>query len=163
MVGSAQPNPPRHGEGDRPQDGGGGPPVLIQHIKQVKRARALRKSMSLPEVLLWRELQKRPGGYKFRKQFPQAPYTLDFACLSARLAIEVDGEAHNRGYNSERDLARDRALGERGFRTLRIPATDILKNMEQCVIGIVEACRQAGPPPPSLRDGPPPRAGEDFQ
>ena len=73
------------------------PPVLRQPIKQVKRARALRKEMSFPEVLLWVQLQKRPGGHKFRKQVPQKPYTLDFACLKVRLCIEVDGEAHNRG------------------------------------------------------------------
>jgi very-short-patch-repair endonuclease len=127
----------------------------------VKRARKLRKEMSLPEVLLWRELQKRPGGYRFRKQHPQTPYTLDFACLSSRLAIEVDGEAHNRSDNPQRDILRDQTLAERGFRTLRLPAYEVLKNMESCVIAIVEACREAGPPPPSLRDGPPPRSGED--
>jgi hypothetical protein len=77
---------PRNGEGDRPQDGGGGPPrngegrtqpeILQQPFKQVRRARTLRKAMSLPQVLLWRELKKRPGGYKFRKEFPFHPYTV---------------------------------------------------------------------------------------
>lgn len=102
--------------------------------------------MSLPEVLLWQELRKRPGGYRFRKQFPQPPYTIDFACLSSRLAIEVDGEAHNRGDNPQRDVVRDQTLAERGFRALRLPAYEVLKNMESCVIAIVEACREAGPP-----------------
>jgi very-short-patch-repair endonuclease len=119
--------------------------------------------MSLPEVLLWRELQKRPAGYRFRKQFPQAPYTLDFACLSARLAIEVDGEAHSRDDQPEKDVVRDKILAERGFRTLRLPAYEVLKDMQSCIIAIVEACRDGGPPPPSLRDGPPPRTGEDFR
>jgi len=32
-----------------------------------------------------------------KKQVQQHPYTLDFACLKARLCIEVDGDAHNRG------------------------------------------------------------------
>jgi very-short-patch-repair endonuclease len=157
-------NPPRNGEGDRqPQaGGGGGPAVLKQPIKQVKRARKLRKEMRLPEVLLLRELRKRPGGYKFRAQFPLAPYTIDFVCLSSRLAIEIDGEAHDRVDNPERDAERDRLLAARGFRILRIPATDVLRNMEDTVIGIVAACREAGPPPPSLRDGPPPRSGEDW-
>jgi very-short-patch-repair endonuclease len=118
--------------------------------------------MSLSEVLLWQELQKRPGGYKFRRQFPQAPYTLDFVCLSSRLAIEVDGEAHDRGDQPHKDENRDKVLMERGFHILRIPAKDVLENMESCVLGIVAACRKAGPPPPSLRDGPPPRTGEDF-
>jgi very-short-patch-repair endonuclease len=164
------------------------PSVLTQPIKQVKRARALRNEMTLPEVLLWVQLQKRPGGHKFRKQVPQAPYTLDFACLQARLCIEVDGEAHNRGDQPEKDSVRDRIMAERGFRTLRLPAYEVLNNMEGCMMAIVEACnaknpprngevarrsRDGGgpifgnsanltggtPPPPS---GPPPRFGEDL-
>jgi very-short-patch-repair endonuclease len=156
------PIPPRNGEGDRAKRGGGVPLVLRQPIKQVKRSRALRKEMSFPEVLLWIQLQKRPGGHKFRKQVPQKPYTLDFACLKARLCIEVDGEAHNRGDQPEKDVARDRILAERGFRTMRLPAYEVLNNMEGCLMGIVAACGEGGPPPPRLRRGPPPRAGEDL-
>jgi very-short-patch-repair endonuclease len=122
------------------------PDVLRQPIKQVKRARELRKEMSLPEVLLWVQLQKRPGGHRFRKQVPQAPYTLDFACLKARLCIEVDGEAHNRGDQPRRDAVRDRIMAERGFRTLRVPAYEVLKNMEGCLVAIVAACDEANPP-----------------
>ena len=82
-------NPPRNGEGDRPRESGGGgggprpinPQVLRTPIKQVKRARALRRTTSLPEVLLWQQLRKRPDGVKFRKQFPIGEMTVDFACL----------------------------------------------------------------------------------
>jgi very-short-patch-repair endonuclease len=137
--------------------------VLRQPIRQIKRARTQRRKLSLPEVLLWEELRKRPGGYKFRKQFPFTPYTIDFACLSARLAIEIDGMAHDMGDAPQRDLRRNWFLSQRGFRTLRIPARDVLQDLESCVNGIVAACREAGPPPPSLRDGPPPRSGEDFE
>ena len=63
----------------------------------IGKARQLRRSMSLPEVLLWRELRKRPGGLRFRRQHPAGPYVLDFACLDARVALEVDGEAHGLG------------------------------------------------------------------
>ncbi|WP_288418310.1 endonuclease domain-containing protein [uncultured Novosphingobium sp.] len=159
----AQAIPPRHGEGDHPQDGGGGPLLLRQPIKQIKRARVLRKTLSLPEGLLRRELQKRPAGYRFRRQMPQAPYTIDFACLSARLAIELDGEAHNRGDQPAKDITRDAVLAERGFKTLRLSAYEVLKNMDACITAIVAACQESGPPPPSLRDGPPPRSGEEPQ
>jgi len=154
-------NPPRNGEGDHAQHGGGVPSVLVQPIKQVKRSRQLRREMSLPEVLLWVELQKRPGGHKFRKQVPQHPYTLDFACLKVRLAIEVDGEAHNRGDQPLKDTVRDSIMVERGFRTMRIPAYDVLSKMDGCVKAIVLACGEGGPPPPRLRRGPPPRSGEE--
>jgi len=139
------------------------PEVLNQPFKQVRRACKLRKEMSLPEVLLWIELQKRPGGHKFRKQAPHDPYTLDFACLAARLAIEVDGEAHNRGDQPAKDDVRDRIMAERGFRTFRSPAFEVLNNMDGCIRRIVALCDEAGPPPPRLRRGPPPRSGEDLQ
>lgn len=171
MVDSAASlNPPRNGEGDRSaqRDGGGGPRVLQEPIKTVKRARKLRKEMSLPEVLLWIELQKRPGGYKFRKQFPQAALVIDFACLSARLAIEVDGEAHNRGDQPEFDERRDERLRILGFEIMRVPAREVLNNMDGVLRGIVARCDERGPlhhPPTPLAsgDGSPPRAGEDFE
>ena len=113
----------------------------MEAIRRIRdRARQLRRRLDLPEVLLWIKLQKRPGGFKFRKQVPQNPYTLDFGCLSTRLAIEVDGEAHNRSDQPRKDAVRDRIVMERGFQMLRLAAYDLLKDLEACVTGIVEAC-----------------------
>ena len=127
----------------------------------VKVARKLRKEMSLPEVLLWQQLRQRPGGFKFRKQCPQEDYSLDFACLEARLCIEVDGEAHDRGDRPARDEKRDKRLLALGFETMRIPAREVLGNMEGVVMGIVERCR-ALRPLHRRSGGPPPRSGEDL-
>ena len=163
MESAPSANPPRNGEGDRPaqRDGGGGPTILQEPIKTVKRARKLRKEMSLPEVLLWIELQKRPGGYKFRKQFPQAKLVIDFACLSARLAIELDGEEHNRGDQPKFDERRDERLTELGFEVMRIPARAVLRNMDGVIRGVVARCHERGPlHHPPAADGPPPRSGE---
>jgi very-short-patch-repair endonuclease len=118
--------------------------------------------MSLPEVLLWQELRKEPGGFAFRRQNPQLEYRLDFACLSARLAIEVDGEAHDRGDRPKRDARREQRLAELGFATLRIPAREILRDLDAVITGIVAACRERGPlHQPSA--GPPPRSGEELE
>ena len=137
--------------------------MLVSPIKVVKRARRLRKEMSLPEVLLWSELRKRPGGYKYRKQFPQANLSLDFACLSARLAIEVDGEAHDRGDQPEFDEKRDEQLRQAGFTVLRVPAREVLNNLEGVLMAIVARCDEAGPlHHRPAAGGPPPRSGEDF-
>ena len=65
--------------------------MAVSGNKTIVRARELRRSMSLPEGLLWQELRKRPAGFKFRRQHPFGPYVLDFFCASMRLAIEVDG------------------------------------------------------------------------
>jgi len=114
--------------------------------------------------MLWAELKRRPGGYRFRKQHPQGPYAIDFACLETRLGIEVDGDAHDRAGRPERDAARDRYLEDLGFMMMRVPAGEVFRNLEGVVLGIVETCRARGPlhHRPSA-GGPPPRAGEEFQ
>ena len=130
--------------------------------RTIANARRLRREMSLPEVLLWKELRKRPGGFKFRKQHPAGVYVLDFFCAEARLAIEVDGAAHDMGDRPERDIARDRWLGEKGVAVLRIVACDVLSDLEACVRLIVEETAVRVPLHPSAApSGPPPRSGEE--
>ena len=97
--------------------------------------------MSLPEVLLWQQLRKEPDGVQFRRQHPAGPYLLDFYCATANLAIEVDGEAHNYGNRPARDLVRDKWLDEQGVRTLRIPAVEVLKNLDGVLQAISAALR----------------------
>ena len=86
--------------------------------------------MSLPEVLLWQQLRKRQLGNKWRKQHPAGPYDLDFYCDAAKLCVEVDGEAHERGDQPVRDARRDAWLAGRGILTLRIAAVEVLNNLE---------------------------------
>jgi very-short-patch-repair endonuclease len=117
--------------------------MLTGPRSSIARARKLRREMSLPEVLLWRELRQRPGGFKFRKQHPAGPYSADFFCHAARLVIEVDGEAHERGDRPERDAQRDAWFAERRFKVMRIPAVEVLSDLDAVVRGIVAA---ANPP-----------------
>jgi very-short-patch-repair endonuclease len=119
--------------------------------------------MSLPEVLLWQQLRKRPAGNKFRKQFPVSQMTVDFACLERRLIIEVDGEGHSFGDQPRRDAARDALLRREGFHVMRIAACDILRDMDAVLRWIVATCGEVGPLHRSAPlNGPPPRPGEDF-
>ena len=92
----------------------------------VRRAKQLRQAMSLPEVLLWRELRR--SELRFRKQHPAGPFVLDFFCARANLAIEIDGIAHDMGDRPERDLARGAWLAERRIDTVRIAAKDVLRD-----------------------------------
>lgn len=128
----------------------------------VNKARALRQDMSLPEVLLWQELRRRPAGLKFRRQHPIGPYVVDFACMAARLAIEVDGEAHDRDDRPRRDEIRVDWLAQQGVFVLRIMAADILKDLDTVVRMIVNRCASAQPLHQPAA-GPPPRAGEDLK
>ncbi|MFN3945952.1 MAG: endonuclease domain-containing protein [Allosphingosinicella sp.] len=108
----------------------------------VAKARSLRRALSPPEARLWQYLRTRPEGLKFRRQHPAGPFILDFYCPAARLAIEVDGEAHDMGANPARDIRRDRWLTEHGILVLRIPAAELHTNLEGAVLHILEHCRE---------------------
>ena len=125
----------------------------------IAKARTLRRAMTLPEGLLWRELRQRPGGLKFRRQHASGPYVCDFYCADARLVVEVDGEAHDRGDRPERDAGRDRWFAEHGLATLRLPAVLVLTDLGAAVRHIVaEAHARLPLHHPAARGGPPPRA-----
>ena len=120
--------------------------------------------MSLPEILLWQRLKGSPQGIAFRKQHPIGPYRADFYCAAARLIIEVDGIAHDMGDRPARDLTRTATLEGQGYRLLRVPAADVLRNADQAAAAVV-AYAAAPPPPPAQagRRSPSPRGGEDKE
>jgi len=103
-------------------------------------ARALRREMSLPEVLLWKALKgRRLDGLHFRKQHPLGPYVLDFYCDSVRLCVEVDGASHGVGARPLRDEFRDGWLAEHGVKTLRLSAELVLQDVDDAVATIRQA------------------------
>jgi very-short-patch-repair endonuclease len=121
------------------------------------RAWVYRRAMSLPEVLLWKAIKgRRLGGLHFRRQHPIGRYVLDFYCHAARLAVEVDGQSHGLGDRPQRDERRDAWMLANGIRTLRIPASVVLDDVDAAtgwILTTVEetpspsALRAAGPPP----------------
>jgi len=165
MIGIYQ-DPPRNGEGDHAQHGGGVEARMRHRTvgatdENISLARKLRKRMSLPEVLLWRQLRQQPDGLRFRRQYPIEGYAVDFACLSRRLAIEIDGEAHGRGNRPRCDAKRDSVLAELGFYTLRLAARDVLNNLDGALALIIRHCVSRPLHQPAA--GPPPRSGEDLR
>ena len=119
--------------------------------------------MSLPEILLWQRLKGSPQGVSFRKQHPIGVYSADFYCAAAKLVIEVDGEAHDRGNRPTRDENRSAFLAERGYHLLRIDASTILNNADEAANSIVVYAQSPLHHPRKSGDGPPPRPGEDFK
>ena len=54
-------------------------------------ARSLRQTMPEAETRLWHRLRdRRLMGHKFRWQHSVGPYSADFACVAARLVVELD-------------------------------------------------------------------------
>ncbi len=93
----------------------------------IDHARTLRRALTLPEILLWQALRRRQlDGMLFRRQHPIGRYVLDFYCPAHRLAVEVDGAAHDLPARAASDIARDTWLDGQGIRVLRFPAREVL-------------------------------------
>ena len=108
--------------------------------KTLKRARQLREQPTDAEMRLWKYLRGRTlNGFHFRKQCPIGPYIADFACLKAKLIIEVDGGQHA---DSAHDATRDAWFTAHGYRTLRLWNTDVLANTDGVIIMITAALGQ---------------------
>ncbi|MDF8332853.1 endonuclease domain-containing protein [Novosphingobium cyanobacteriorum] len=114
-------------------------------------AAGMRQAMSLPEVLLWRQLRFRPEGLKFRRQHPAGRYVLDFFCAEARLAIEIEGHAHNTGDWPERDRVRTLWLEKQGIRVLRIAAARVLQDPVGTAEAIAQYAQYGRPEHPPLQ------------
>src|SRR5262245_469235 len=94
-------------------------------------ARRLRANATDAEARLWRHLRRAPMlGSHFRRQVPIGPYVADFACMAARLIVEVDGSQHGSDQGHARDQERTRWLEKEGYRVLRLWNNDITQNIE---------------------------------
>jgi len=117
-------------------------------------ARSLRKNQTDAERKLWRRLRARElCGFKFRRQYPIAPYIVDFICVEKRLIVEIDGGQH--ATMSEADGVRTRFLNDRGYRVLRFWDNEALLDTDVVLAAILEALNNSHPHPDPL-----PQAGE---
>ncbi|UAK24395.1 endonuclease domain-containing protein [Sphingomonas nostoxanthinifaciens] len=100
------------------------PPELTQS------ARRLRRDATVEERLLWSALrEQRP---RFTRQLVIDRYIVDFACRSARIAIELDGGQH--AVRSAEDAARTAHLERHGWTVLRFWNNDV----RESVAGVAE-------------------------
>ena len=75
----------------------------------ISRAKRNRKNPTSAEDRLWSILRsRRYRDIKFRRQHAIGPYAADFACLAARLVIEVDGPSHAEAERMAFDVERTR-------------------------------------------------------
>jgi very-short-patch-repair endonuclease len=106
-------------------------------------ARALRREPTWAERTLWRHLRNhRFCAYKFRRQHPNGPYVLDFYCVSAKLAIELDGDPHGYPNQKNHDESKDRYLAQQGIRVLRFWNDDLRENKDGVLVTILQELEQ---------------------
>ena len=106
----------------------------------LKHAKKLRSNMTDAEQRLWYLLRgHRFDGMKFKRQVPIGPYIVDFASLSRKLVLEIDGGQHS---ENEADRRRDQWLRTQGFHVLRFWNNDVLKQTEAVLETIATALNE---------------------
>ncbi len=109
----------------------------------IKKARILRKSMTVAEIILWSRLRsKQISGYKFRRQQPIFEYIVDFYCDELKLIIEVDGEIHDLPEMVESDFKREKILTINGYKILHLSNLEIEEQIEATIVKI-KTCIQS--------------------
>jgi len=98
------------------------------------------------EVILWSRLRlKEQHGAHFRRQHPVGSYIADFACVSAKLIVEVDGATHSSNSEIAYDRRRDAYMTQRGWRVVRVSNYDIYKNLDNVCEMIFSYCHPLRP------------------
>ncbi len=88
------------------------------------------------------------------------PYVLDFYCAKARLAVEIDGVAHDMGDRPQRDLRRTEWLEAQGVTVMRITMSDLARNFDDAADALMRMAVEmvaAAAPTTALRAVPLPR------
>jgi adenine-specific DNA-methyltransferase len=118
------------------------------------RARSLRETSTDAEALLWFHLRdRRLANHKFRRQRPIGSYFADFACVEARLVVELDGGQHAQAAAYDED--RTRFMQSQGYRVLRFWNDEVLTRTKAVRERILQALQEDNPHPHPL-----PQAGE---
>ena len=98
----------------------------MRNQRSIERARGMRANPTSPEERLWRVLRgRRYREAKFRRQHAIGPYVVDFACVSLRLVLEVDGPSHGDVEQATFDTKRTADLERWGWRVARITNDDV--------------------------------------
>lgn len=90
-------------------------------------ARRLRKAATDAERQLWCGLRGRQlGGFRFRRQFPIGGFATAFACVEARLVVEIAAEALD-----PHEAIRAQKLELCGYRVLRFDQRQVLDRIDE--------------------------------
>ena len=100
-------------------------------------AKRLRRSLTRAETILWVRLRRKGvNGQRFRRQHPIGPYVADFACVAARLVVEVDGATHGTDEERAHDARRDAFLRRNGWRVMRVQNHEVFRNLDDVLDAI---------------------------
>lgn len=106
-----------------------------------REARRLRREMTDSERRLWTRLRRNQlNGLHFRRQHVLFGFIVDFYCIKAKLAVEVDGGVHLD--QKQQDVIRDGILSSKGIEVFRVTNEQVDRSIEDVIKKVSELCDQ---------------------
>src|SRR5450759_2319826 len=113
----------------------------------LESARILRKTMTIPEELLWDKLkEKQICGLRFRRQHPIEFFVADFYCHQIRLVVEVHGEIHSQ--KIDYDDRRSAEMEKFDTKIIRFKNWEVENDIENVIIKIKNIVNELLKSPP---------------
>ncbi|MBP6989437.1 DUF559 domain-containing protein [Candidatus Shapirobacteria bacterium] len=103
----------------------------IKYLEELRElSRNNRKKPTNGEYKMWKMILKnRKIKQKFLRQKPIGKYILDFYCSKLLLAIEIDGDSHDKKYWQDKN--RDWYMEIRGIKTVRFTNIQVLNKIDE--------------------------------
>ena len=125
-------NPRKHTEETKKKISEARKTYLLAHPEKVPYRLNHSSKRSMPELIFENAL-KSYGEIDFVSEYPMGIYQFDFAIIAKRIDIEIDGSTHNSDNVVEIDKRRDEWSKERGWRVIRLTASDVIKDVNSCL------------------------------
>ena len=103
-------------------------PFLYSKLKEF--AKENRRRPTDAESALWIFLKNNGLGKAFKRQFIIGQYIADFACLEAKLIVEIDGGYHQLPQQQTSDEERQQWLETQGFTVIRFTNEEVIGDIE---------------------------------
>lgn len=113
--------------------------------------------MTKAEACLWKYALRsgKLKNWQFRRQRPILNFIADFMSKDLLLVVEVDGYTHNFEETIDKDLIKEKALEEVGFKVIRFQDEEVLNDIDNVIRELeyqVEIrSNELGVPPPNPR------------
>jgi leucyl-tRNA synthetase len=101
-----------------------------------------RKNATEAEDILWQSIRSNKLGVKVRRQHTIQGYIVDFALLTEKLIIEIDGDYHSEEEQAKYDNARTAWFNELGLQVLRFTNSEVINSTEVVLDKIKKAIEQ---------------------
>lgn len=100
---------------------------------KIQLAREFRKSPTRSERIMWNILRGNNNlGFYFRRQHIIDGYIIDFYCVRLKLAIEIDGDVHQKQITEDNE--RQKILEAKGIKFFRISSAEVEENVNNVII-----------------------------